>query len=140
MTKEQKDASLYLWRIKKLRQRISRLEEEIESLLCMAAGVGAIRYDKDRVDTSPANMFEQAMAECDEAQRKLEACKKRYIELVKEIDPVMLKLKRKHRLFIREYFIKDTTLSEAAAATGSKSIYYIKDSSLQEFGEKMKKD
>lgn len=43
----------YMHKIRKTRRAIRLLEEQIERDTIMAAGVGAIRYDKDHVQTSP---------------------------------------------------------------------------------------
>jgi hypothetical protein len=44
-----------------MQDELRRLVDQREAMLVKAAGVGAIRYDKDKVQTSPENSFEAGM-------------------------------------------------------------------------------
>lgn len=54
-------AGLYLRQIVTMKEEIRRLLARKEELASMAAGVSAIRYDREKVQTSPANTFEDRM-------------------------------------------------------------------------------
>ena len=58
MSANARQAKAYLNQYHKLRRTLSSLERRVEELEVKAQGVGAIRYDKDKVQTSPANQLE----------------------------------------------------------------------------------
>ena len=51
----------YLEAIGRMKRELEAIERRREALATHASGVGAIRYDKDKVQTSPANTFELSM-------------------------------------------------------------------------------
>lgn len=59
MSVKAKKAKAYLNQYHKLRRAVESLERRIEEMRAKAEGVGAIRYDKDRVQTSPKNTMEE---------------------------------------------------------------------------------
>lgn len=64
----------YMHDIRKIRRKIRLLEEQIERDTILAAGVSAIRYDKDRVQTSPVgDRMTEIVAKIIETTDKLKA-------------------------------------------------------------------
>lgn len=74
-------AKEYLLEIQKYRRIINSLASQVEGIRTEIEGLKGIRYDKDRVQTSPTNKLEELMAEY---LPKLEELEGRYVaELVR---------------------------------------------------------
>ena len=71
-------AKEYLSKIQTYRQIMQTYADRIEALYHDAAGVKAIVYDKDRVQVSPENRFEEIMAKIDAEARKWAAARLKY--------------------------------------------------------------
>lgn len=68
--------------IRKYKRAVQSLELKCAELRHKASGVGAITYDKDRVQTSPQNMMEKVVADLVETEQKyLEAIQRYYDEI-----------------------------------------------------------
>lgn len=70
----------YLSEIHRLRRMAQRLERKIETLRHRAEGLKSITYDKDRVQTSPANTIEAAVVELVDLETRLAEVSHRYAE------------------------------------------------------------
>ena len=79
-------AKQYLSQVHKLRRQIKSLEDQVEYLTVKAAGVKGIQYGKDKVDASPASVFESTMAELSDAIDKLNARIVKYSKTVIRIE------------------------------------------------------
>lgn len=62
----------YLGQILECEREIRRYKERLYELRVQAGGVGAIRYDKDKVITSPDNMMEKAIVKVCEVEERIE--------------------------------------------------------------------
>ena len=71
-------AKEYLSKIQTYRQIMQTYADRIEALYHDAAGVKAIIYDKDRVQVSPENRFEEIMTKIDAEARKWAAARLKY--------------------------------------------------------------
>lgn len=71
MTDNQHKADKYLMRIRNADRDMKELLYQIEYLRYKASGVGAIRYDKDHVQTSPEDMVCEAISEAVHLENKL---------------------------------------------------------------------
>ena len=71
-------AKEYLSKIQTYRQTMQVYADRIETLYHDAAGIKAIVYDKDRVQVSPENRFEEIMAKIDTEARKWAAARLKY--------------------------------------------------------------
>ena len=71
MTEGQKKADNFLKAIKNEDQTIRDMITKIEYLKYRAAGGGAIRYDKDHVQTTPEDILSSSMAEAVDLERKI---------------------------------------------------------------------
>lgn len=71
-------AKEYLSKIQTYRQTMQMYADRIETLYHDAAGIKAIVYDKDRVQVSPENRFEEIMAKIDAEARKWAAARLKY--------------------------------------------------------------
>ena len=63
----------YLADIGRMKTELSALADQREALMTQAAGIGAIRYDKDKVQTSPANTFEASIVRALEKREAIDA-------------------------------------------------------------------
>lgn len=61
-------AKEYLRQLNMMRRQIISIRAKMEELYYAASGVGAIRYDKERVQTSPEDNLLVTMAELDELE------------------------------------------------------------------------
>lgn len=71
MTEGQKKADNFLKAIKNEDQTIRDMITKIEYLKYKAAGGGAIRYDKDHIQTTPEDILSSSMAEAVDLERKI---------------------------------------------------------------------
>lgn len=85
MTKAQ-TAKRYLNQYHRLRRTAESLERRVEELEVKAQGVGAIRYDKDRVQTSPENQIEADAIRLAEVREKYRTALIEYAETALEIE------------------------------------------------------
>lgn len=72
MNEGQKRADNYLRAIKEDEHRLRELLRRIEFLKYRATGGGAIRYDKDHVQTTPEDILSKSMAEAVDLEHRVE--------------------------------------------------------------------
>lgn len=77
-------AKEYLSKIQTYRRTMNAIAQRIEELYAEAAGVKAIVYDKDRVQVSPENRFEQIMVRLDKEAEKWAKARRRYEKEVRK--------------------------------------------------------
>ena len=85
------DAYRFLMRVRELDSQIMREEltiAEIKSSLLP----GAIRYDKDKVMTSPEDRLPEVFARIDERERKVAEMRERKAEVIEEIDEALKRM------------------------------------------------
>lgn len=70
----------YLSEIHRLKRMTLSLERKIETLRHRAEGLNGITYDKDKVQTSPANTIEAAVVELVDLETRLVEVSHRYAE------------------------------------------------------------
>lgn len=80
-------AKEYLNSVRRKREHCRQLEERRQELEAQAAGLKAIVYDKDRVQTSPENRMESIMV-------KLAALDEKYAKTIAEYHEAQLKLEQ----------------------------------------------
>lgn len=86
---EKMTAKEYLSKVQTYRRAIESTQLRIEELYAQASGVKAIVYDKDRVQVSPENRFEQFMVQIDaEAAKMARQIKKYQTEVQKRQDQI----------------------------------------------------
>ena len=132
----------YMHKLREVRRRIRLLEEQIERDTILAAGVGAIRYDKERVQTSPeADRMADIVAKICETQDKL---KNEIITLqLLEEDTIglLVHLKEEHERVLTYHYLDGAEWSDVAKLMGytEKYIYELKDKALDALTEVLKK-
>lgn len=79
-------AKQYLSQIRRLRHLIKREQDQIADIRSMAESVGAIRYDKDPIQSSPANdAMPNYIIQLTEAEARAKQRIEEYLELVMTI-------------------------------------------------------
>ena len=114
----EKEAFVFLGQVRGYDNKIKRLERTIEALKYNLLP-GAIRYDKDRVDSSPQDSMSELFAKIDLYERELkEECNKRAAAILM-MDEALNKMKdTKERAVLKEYYIGKISLRDIADGMG----------------------
>ena len=140
MTDNQTKALTHLNSIRKQTESIRAKELEIEALRYKASGAGAIRYDKDRVQTSPQNYMEMAIADVIELSAELEEDKAGVEELLGNTYRIVRKMPEpEHRVLIEWYYLNGLKVDDVCnrMSRSERSFYYLRDDALESFGQVM---
>lgn len=106
MTENQIKAKRFLLHVANLPNEIESKMLEIEVMRTRAEGLGAIRYDKDRVQTSPQDTMSEAIIKLIEFIDKLEADHIRLVQERDKADGIMEYLTTNQRDIIDYYFFQ----------------------------------
>lgn len=138
MTDNQQAAELYLNKIRDIEKRIKNKELELEALRWKASGVGAIRYDKDKVQTSPQNYMEMAMEDITELSAEIEE-DKASIEDVKGTAYAIVRLMKEpeQRAMIEWFYLNCIAMNIVCdkMCMSERNAYYLRDDALESFGK-----
>lgn len=138
MTKEQSKATSYLMSIRNVEKKIYSKKLELEALQYKASGAGAIRYDKDRVQTSPDDYLAKAMIDIIELEKQIEQeeaeiekKKGKAYSIVRQIEQA------EQRVLIEWYYLNGLSMNETAVKMNiaERTAYYLRDDSLESFGK-----
>lgn len=101
---------------KKTKLQIRSKQMQIEDLLMLQMLPGAIRYDKDIVQSSPGDPMLKFIVRVDELERDIEELKQRYVDEQKLISEAieMLEDKREQVVLIGKYVSGDSYADIAA--------------------------
>lgn len=138
MTKEQEKASGYLAPIRNIEKKIQSKRLELEALRWRASGVGAIRYDKDHVQTSPGDYLAMAMADIIEIEKYIAEAESDIEKRKGKAYAVVRKLKAPdHRTFIEWYYLNGLSMIETSTRMNiaERTTYYLRDDALEAFGK-----
>ena len=112
------EAYVFLGQVRGCENRIKRLQRTIESLRCNLLP-GAIRYDKDRVQTSPMDPMGELFCRIDEYERELQEELSKRTDIVLRVDTALGKMKdTKERTVLLEYYIGRIGFGDIAAELG----------------------
>lgn len=139
MTENQIKAKKYLNHIANLPREIESKILEIEVMKSKAEGLGAIRYDKERVQTSPSDTMSDTVIKMLEFIEKLDEDHQKLVLLRDRADTIMEFLKDEHRIVLDYYFFKGKNFYQIAKSMKYsyrtvKRRYY---DGLEAFGSKM---
>lgn len=138
MSKNQTNAIEYLNKIRAVEKDILAKKLEIEALEYKASGAGAIRYDKDRVQTSPQNYMEMACIdvvelkeEVEEDEIGIEDMKGRAYTIVRKM------VEPDQRAIIEWYYLNGIDMVATAnnLHMSERNAYSLRDLALESFGE-----
>ena len=109
---------VFLGKVRGYDNRIIRLENTIEALRLNLLP-GAVRYDKDKVQTSNQNPMEDLFAKIDEYEREMLDLKNKRAEAVLAVDNALQKMKDcKEQRVLLEYYIGRISIPDIAAGMG----------------------
>ena len=140
MTDNQARASSYLSSIRNIEKRLNNKRLELDALRYKASGAGAIRYDKDRVQTTPEDFIVKAMndiirieKQIEKEEREAEKKKGRAYSIVRKMD------QPEHRIIIEWYYFNGLSMIDAATRMNiaERTAYYLRDDALEGFGKLM---
>ena len=140
MTDNQRNASDVLMIIRNIEKKLHNMRLELEALQYRASGAGAIRYDKDHVQTSPNDYLAMAMGDIIELEKKIqkgesdiEKRKGKAYAIVRQMNNA------DHRTFIEWYYLNGLTMGETAIKMhkAERTVYYLRDDALEVFGKMM---
>lgn len=137
MTDNQRKAEQLLNKIRKTKENIKSKELEIEALRYKASGAGGIDYSKDRVQTTPQNFMEMAMADVVELLAEVEEDKAQLEELKCIAYSTVRKLENpEHRALIEWYYLHCVKMQDVCLHMNisERTAYYMKDDVLELFG------
>lgn len=140
MTDNQARASSYLSSIRNIEKRLNNKRLELDALRYKASGAGAIRYDKDRVQTTPEDFIAKAMddiiridKQIDKEEKEAEKKKGRAYSIVRKMD------QEEQRIIIEWYYFNGLSMIDAATRMkiAERTAYYLRDDALESFGKLM---
>lgn len=127
----------YMRHIVNVRREIRLLMEQIERDETLAAGVKAIRYDSDKVQTSPQDILPDIIANIVITTEKLYDRIETLQKLEEAAREVLLQLKEKHERVLVLHYLNNMTWEKIAKELSydEKYIYEVKDAALDELTE-----
>lgn len=137
MTDKGKEAESYLMKIRDKEKEIRGKKLEIEALQWKASGVTAIRYDKDKVQTSPKNYMEMAIADIEELELELEEDKASIEEVKGTAYSIVRRMSDpEQRALIEWYYLNGLSMPDVIDKMyrSERATYYLRDDALESFG------
>lgn len=137
MTDNQKKADAYLMRIRNAEKDMRVLFEQIQYLRYKASGMGAIRYDKDHVQTSPEDMVCAAIAEAVTLENKLFGRNKQTREAFERTTQILSLWGDKYATAIETYYLDHGSMCDVArhCKCSDRNAYRIKLDALEKFSQ-----
>lgn len=137
MTEAQQKAEKYLSEIRNAYKDLHEMILKIEYLRYKASGAGAIRYDKDRVQTSPEDMVCEAIAEAITIENKLYHRHEKLLKMREHTTKTIELWNDNNARFIDIYYLSRGSMGDVAEKIGcsSRNAYFIKLKALEEFSK-----
>ena len=134
-------AELYLRKIRDNDRALKSKRDELDALRYKASGAGAIRYDKDHVQTSPQDYLSMAMDDIIKIEKQIEE-KEAILEELKGKAYTMVRQipQTDHRIIIEWYYLNGLSMIATAdkMSIAERTAYYLRDDALDSFGKVMK--
>ena len=140
MTQNQTKADMFLWQIREVEKRLKNKRDEVEALRYKASGAGAIRYDKDRVQTSPNDYLAMAMSDILELEKQIEEDVASIEDIKGQAYTIVRQMEQpEHRTMIEWFYLNGVSMTETAErmAMSERTAYYLRDDALENFGQAM---
>ena len=138
MTDNQSKATGYLMVIRNKEKELHDMRLELEALQYRASGAGAIRYDKDHVQTSPDDYLAMAMADIIALEKKIAAGESHVEKKKGKAYAIVRQMEQPdHRTIIEWYYLNGLSMLETAAKMNiaERTSYYLRDDALESFGK-----
>lgn len=140
MTDNQNKAESYLKRIREVERNLKTKRDELDALRYKASGAGAIRYDKDRVQTSPQDYLTMAIADIIEYEKQIEEDEASVEDMKGQAYAIVRKIEApEHRTIIEWFYLNGISMNETAERMNmsERTAYYLKEDALEFFGALM---
>ena len=140
MTENQNKAELYLKNIRIVEKNLKNKRDELEALRYRASGAGGIRYDKDKVQTSPGDYLAMAIADIVEIEKQIEEDESSVEDLKGQAYAIVRKIELpEHRTIIEWFYLNGISMNETAERMNmsERAAYYLKEDALESFGQIM---
>ena len=130
MTENQNKAEAYLKQIRDVERTMKNKRDELEALRYKASGATAIRYDKDKVQTSPQDYLSMAIMDIIEIEKQIEEDSASIVRQMKSAD---------QRALIEWFYLNGISMTETADRMNmsERTAYYLRDDALESFGKIM---
>lgn len=138
MTDNQQKADHYLMQIRNADKEMRQIFEQIQFLRYKASGMGAIRYDKDHVQTSPEDMVCECIAQAVQLENKLFARNRKLHDSLTHANEILqLWNDNNNARLITIYYLNHGSMGDVAEQIGcsSRNAYFIKLKALEEFSK-----
>ena len=132
----------YMHNIRNIRRRIRSLKEQIERDTVLATGLTAIRYDKDKVQTSPVgDRMTDIVSKIIEKTKELEIEIQTFQLAEEEAISILSNLKEEHERVLTYRYIDGISWNEVSMIMGynERYIYEIKDRAFEELQKELNK-
>lgn len=142
LSKNQEKATSYLMPIRNIEKKLHSKRLELEALRYRASGAGAIRYDKDHVQTSPEDYLAMAMSDIIEIDKFIKAAEEDIEKKKGKAYSIVRKIETEdHRTIIEWYYLNGLSMIETATrmSIAERTAYYLRDDALESFGALLKK-
>ena len=140
MTKNQTKADDYLRKIQTTENNLKKKRDELEALRYKASGAGAIRYDKDRVQTSPKDYLSMAIDDIIEIEKQIEEDEAAVEKTKGQAYAVVRQMEQPdHRAIIEWYYLNGLPMQMVSIKMNmsERNAYYLRDDALEEYGKIM---
>lgn len=137
MTSNQHKANNYLMQIRNASKELTELIFRIDYLRYKASGAGAIRYDKDHVQTSPEDVMCEAMAEAVDLENKLSNRHKQLKAMREHAEKIISLWNNNNAKCIEVYYLNHGSMIDVArqCRCTDRNAYLIKNNALEEFSK-----
>ena len=137
MTGNQRRAEKYLLDIRNMDKEIDNLICKIDYLRYKASGAGAIRYDKDHVQTSPEDMMCEAISEVIDVENRLYARHKELSDRIEHTKQIISLWNNNNARMIEIYYLNHGSMVDVArqCKCSDRNAYLIRDKALEEFSK-----
>ena len=109
---------------------------ELDALRYKASGAGAIRYDKDRVQTSPQDYLAMAMDDIVKIENQIKTEQDEIEKIRAEAYTIVRRMKNvDHRTVLEWYYLNGVSMVNTAFQMGlsERSAYYLKEEAVAAF-------
>ena len=133
-------AETYLKIIRDDDRELKLKRDELDALRYKASGAGAIRYDKDHVQTSPQDYLSMAMDDIIKIEKQIEERETIIEEKKGKAYAIVRKIQQaEQRTVLEWYYLNGLSMIETANKMhmAERTAYYLREDALGSFGEYM---
>lgn len=138
MTENQNKAEIYLKQIRDVERTMKNKRDELEALRYKASGATAIRYDKDKVQTSPQDYLSMAIMDIIEIEKQIEEDSASIEDMKGSAYAIVRQMKSAdQRALIEWFYLNGISMTETADRMNmsERTAYYLRDDALESFGK-----